>query len=81
MSDPLEPLPPPLPPSPPSGCAAAFVIIFGLILLLPGLCALIIGVGALKEGGFDPYLIAWVLVGLLVGFLGILLIRAGTSGT
>ncbi|MGL3212032.1 hypothetical protein [Bradyrhizobium sp. BR 1433] len=53
---PIPPAPPeppyqyvPPPPSPRSGCATAFMVLFGLVLLLPGLCALLFGFGVLSE--------------------------------
>jgi len=68
------PSPPPLPPSllPPqqrSGCTEALMITAGIILLLPGLCALIFALGTPGTLTSPP-----VLFGLLVGCLGLVLL-------
>ncbi|MGY4475093.1 hypothetical protein [Bradyrhizobium sp. USDA 3364] len=82
----LQPSPPPAatPPLPPPprrhGCATAFMVIFGIILLLPGLCALIFGVTMLSETRFDGAFAALVLLGLFVGVGGVILIRAAIKG-
>lgn len=52
------------------------MIVTGLILLLPGLCAIIFGVGSLTNSSIEPIVMVLVLLGLFVGFLGIMLIRA-----
>jgi hypothetical protein len=72
-------LPPMLPPQR-GGCATAFMVLFGLILLLPGLCAILFGVGSLTDSSMDPTLLFLVLLGLLVGFAGVMLIRAAIKG-
>jgi hypothetical protein len=70
------------PPSPPEpqprhGCLTALMVIVGIILLLPGLCALIFGVGSLtSRGGFDSGFVPFIVVGLIVGSVGVVLIRA-----
>jgi hypothetical protein len=52
------------------------MVIIGLILLLPGLCALIFGVESLSSsGGFDSGFAPFILVGLMVGAIGVLMIR------
>jgi hypothetical protein len=83
MSD-LEPPPPPRLPPPPlqqrSGCATALMVIFGIILLLPGLCALIFSAAALTGGSFPSDFVSLVAMGLLVGFAGVMLIRAAIRG-
>jgi hypothetical protein len=72
--------PPTLPPPPPglppqrNGCLTAFMVIGGIILLLPGLCALIFGIGSLTSGGLDG-IMPFVLLGLMVGAVGVLMIR------
>jgi hypothetical protein len=66
------PLPPPLPPER-SGCLTALMVTIGIILLLPGLCALLFGLGTpgtLISLHPDPV----VLLGVLVGCLGVVLI-------
>ncbi len=56
------------------------MVLFGVILLLPGVCAIIFGAAAVSERSFDPALAAWVLIGLAVGFAGIMLIREAIRG-
>jgi hypothetical protein len=68
------------PPLPRGGCMTAFMVIVGTILLLPGLCALIFGGMALSQPRFDLGLTPYILIGLLVGFAGVMLIRAATRG-
>jgi hypothetical protein len=78
------PLVPPadaMPPSPPPrhGCITALMVLIGIVLLLPGLCAVIFGVlsiGPHADSGFAPLII----IGLLVGFGGIMLIRSAIRG-
>jgi hypothetical protein len=75
--------PPPVQPSPQQsppprhGCLTAFMVLFGIVMLLPGFCALLFGFGSLTEGHFDSGFAPLILIGLLVGAGGILLIRAG----
>ena len=72
---------PTLPPPPPrGGCLTAFMAIVGFILLLPGLCAVIFGGMALTQPHFDSGFMPLIVVGLLVGFGGIMLIRAAIVG-
>jgi hypothetical protein len=84
MSDPDgSPLTPPVdtPPSQRNGCLTAFMVLVGIVLLLPGLCALIFGVGSILDvQHYDSMFTVPILVGLLVGCAGILLIRAGIRG-
>jgi hypothetical protein len=90
MSD-LQPPPPPPTSSPPpripprplqqrSGCATALMVIFGVILLLPGLCALIFSAVAFTGGSFPSDFVSLIVMGLLVGFAGVMLIRAAIRG-
>ena len=72
-------LPPPLPPRR-GGCATALMALFGVFLLLPGLCAILFGVGTLTSSRPDPSILSLVLLGLLVGFAGVMLIRAAITG-
>jgi hypothetical protein len=77
--------PPPAPPQLPlpaqrSGCLTALMVIAGLIMLLPGLCAIIFGVGSLTNSSMEPIVMVLVVLGLFVGFLGIMLIRAAVRG-
>jgi hypothetical protein len=69
MSD----VPPPLPPQERGGCATTLIIAFGIILLLPGACALLFGLGTPGEL-FSLHPDPVVLFGLLVGCLGVVLI-------
>ena len=79
---PPQPLPPRLPPER-SGCLTALMVIFGIILLLPGLCAALFSVSAIFGGQFRQVLDGWpiIIVVLLVGFAGIMLIRAAIRGS
>jgi hypothetical protein len=70
----------PPPPAPRSGCLTAFMILAGIILLLPGLCALLFGGMALTQQHFESDLLPFIIVGLLVGGLGTVLIRAAFRG-
>jgi hypothetical protein len=73
--------PPPSPPPPERhGCLTAIMVIAGLIMLLPGLYAIIFGIGSLTNSYFEPIVVVLVVLGLFVGFLGILLIRAAVRG-
>ena len=66
----------PPPPMPRNGCLTTFMILVGIILLLPGLCAVIFGVGSLTSSRYDPGFTPFIVLGLLVGFGGVMLIRA-----
>jgi uncharacterized membrane protein HdeD (DUF308 family) len=78
----IRPPPPPtnddyLPPSPRrSGCLTAFMVIVGVILLLPGVCALIF----FTSSGSEPVVTGLVTLGLLVAVGGIFLIWAAIRG-
>ena len=82
IETPPPPLPPPRtpPPAQRDGCMTALMVVVGVILLLPGLCALLFGADALLESHPEPIIMLLVLVGLLVGFAGIMLIRAAVRG-
>ena len=82
MSDTSPPPPPPRlpPPAQRNGCLTAIMVVAGLIMLLPGLCAIIFGVGSLTNSSIEPIVMVLVVIGLLVGFLGIMLIRAAIKG-
>jgi hypothetical protein len=56
------------------GCLTAFMVIVGIILLLPGLCAAFVGTLELVNKRFDPGLNPLVAIGLLIGFGGVSLI-------
>jgi hypothetical protein len=75
------PIPPRAPPPPPrSGCLTALMVLVGLILLLPGLCAVIFGVGNLSSSRPDSMVTLLVFIGLLVGAGGVLLLRVAIRG-
>jgi hypothetical protein len=70
---------PPLPPR--SGWVTALMVLVGVILLLPGVCALGFGVLSLSgPGSGAATIMPFVVVGLLVGFGGIMLIRTAIRG-
>ncbi|RTM12771.1 MAG: hypothetical protein EKK33_14865 [Bradyrhizobiaceae bacterium] len=78
--------PPVLPPAPTpgqarSGCLTAFMVISGVILLLPGLCALLFGGISISEGGrIGSDIAPLVFLGLVVGIGGGALIWAAIKG-
>jgi hypothetical protein len=81
------PAPPPddpyLPPPPPprrDGCLTAFMVIIGIILLLPGLCAVIVGISTSNSSGLGGLFTQLVLISLLIGAGGIALIVAAIRG-
>jgi hypothetical protein len=81
MSAPDPASPPPVrlrPPEPPprNGCLTALMVLVGLVLLLPGVCALGFGFSSNFESGIMPF----VIVGLLIAFGGVMLIRAAIRG-
>jgi len=83
-SPPALPDPPPIPPRAPppqrSGCLTALMGIVGAILLLPGLCAVIFGVGSLSSAHYDSSLTPFIAFGALLGIAGIALIRFAIRG-
>jgi hypothetical protein len=71
--------PPILPPheGPPperSGCLTAVMVLSGIVLLLPGLCAVIFG----SQGGSSA-IMPLVAIGLIVGLCGVVLIGAAIA--
>ncbi|QOG15989.1 MULTISPECIES: hypothetical protein [Bradyrhizobium] len=78
--------PPPIAPSQPSperrhGCLTALMVISGVVLLLPGLCALVFGGGSVIDGGkIDSDIAPLVFLGLVVGIGGVALIWAAIKG-
>jgi len=68
------------PPPQRNGCATAFMVIVGIILLLPGLCALIFAGAALTERSFPSDFASFIVTGLLAGFVGVMMIRAAIRG-
>ena len=74
-NSPPVPHPAPIsPPAPRSGCLTAFMAILGIFLLLPGICAVIFGVDALSSPRPDPFVMQFVIPGLILGFGGVMLI-------
>jgi len=69
MTESPSPSRPPTPPSQRNGCLQALAILVGIVLLLPGLCAIILA-------GLDPHEMM-VDPGWLLGILGMLAIGAG----
>jgi len=82
--DPLSPppiAPRPAPPEQRSGCMTAIMVVIGIILLLPGLCALIFGGMAVTSQGSVPSdIVSFVVLGLLVGCMGVMLIWVAIRG-
>ena len=77
----LPSVPPPAGTPPPrSGCLTAFMVVVGVVLLLPGLCALVFGAGSLFSSSYDSGFTPFILFGLLVGFGGVMMIRAALRG-
>ena len=78
------PPPPPLsrpPPNQRSGCLTALMAIFGIILLLPGACALLFGgISISDRGRIDSDVAPLVFLGLVVGLGGVALIWAAIKG-
>jgi uncharacterized membrane protein HdeD (DUF308 family) len=69
---------PPAPSRPRNGWLTAFMVIVGIVLLLPGLCA--IAFGNMSSSSSDPVVTLLVFMGLAVGAGGILLIRSAIRG-
>ncbi len=66
--------PPPVPRPPRSGWLTALMVIVGIILLLPGICALYFGSFSLAHPDSPDRFTSFIVVGLLVGFGGVMLI-------
>ena len=78
VESPPPPLPPPRtpPPAQRDGCMTALMVIVGVILLLPGVCAIIFGVGNLTSSSPDSVVTMLVMLGLAIGAGGVLMIWA-----
>ncbi|MCK1719759.1 hypothetical protein [Bradyrhizobium sp. 141] len=80
--------PPPAPPGPPpapmqkrSGCLTALMAIFGILMLLPGACALLFGgMSVVEDGRIASDIAPLVFLGLVVGIGGVALIWAAIKG-
>ncbi|GMP05750.1 hypothetical protein [Bradyrhizobium sp. TM239] len=80
--------PPPAPPGPPpaptekrSGCLTALMAIFGVLMLLPGACALLFGgMSVFEDGRIASDIAPLVFLGLVVGIGGAALIWAAIKG-
>jgi hypothetical protein len=75
--------PPDRPEPPPSrrhGCLTALMIVAGIILLLPGLCALLFSGILPGQAHFGWVFNPFVVVGVLVGIGGIVLIVVAIRG-
>lgn len=83
MSTVPETPPPPQPPPPAqrSGCLTAFMVVAGLILLLPGLCAVFFGANEFTSSGSEPVVTVLVAIGLALGALGIWSIWRAVRGS
>jgi hypothetical protein len=75
MSNPFDPRTPPPPGQKRPVILSILMFLFGLILLLPGVCAVIFaGVAFSGSGsGFDQFILLWVIC-LAISFGGIMLI-------
>jgi hypothetical protein len=84
ISDTPPPAPPGPPPGPPTkrgGCLTAIMAIFGILMLLPGACALLFGGMSVIEGArMGSDVAPLVFVGLVVGLGGVALIWAAIKG-
>jgi hypothetical protein len=70
-----------MPPAlPRSGWVTALMALAGIILLLPGVCALIFGAMSLSSPSSAAGIMPFVTVGLLVGFGGLMLLVSAIRG-
>ena len=72
---PAEPLRPEDAPPPRSGCLTALMVMVGIVLLLPGFCAIIFAVSSLGDPNFGN-LLPVIVISLLIAFGGVMLLRA-----
>lgn len=85
ISDTPPPAPPAAPPPAPtdkrSGCLTALMAIFGIFMLLPGLCALLFGgMSVVEDGKIAADIAPLVFLGIVVGIGGVALIWAAIKG-
>jgi hypothetical protein len=65
-----------------NGCLTAIMGLFGVILLLPGLCVLLLSGKSIASGKLDSQrAIPEMFLAILVVVLGVMLIRAGIRGS
>lgn len=85
ISDTPPPAPPAAPPPAPTdkrgGCLTALMAIFGIFMLLPGLCALLFGgMSVVEDGKIAADIAPLVFLGIVVGIGGVALIWAAIKG-
>ncbi|HXH43515.1 MAG TPA: hypothetical protein VNK51_06675 [Bradyrhizobium sp.] len=85
ISDTPPPAPPAAPPPAPmekrSGCLTALMAIFGIFMLLPGFCALLLGgMSVVEDGRIAADIAPLVFLGIVVGIGGVALIWAAIKG-
>ena len=75
------PPPPPVQPHRRSGCLTALMAIFGIFMLLPGLCALLFGgMSVVEDGRIAADIAPLVFLGLVIGIGGVALVWAAIKG-
>ena len=75
------PPPPPVQPHRRSGCLTALMAIFGIFMLLPGLCALLFGgMSVVADGRIAADIAPLVFLGLVIGIGGVALVWAAIKG-
>ena len=73
--------PPPVPRERRSGCLTALMAIFGIFMLLPGLCALLFGgISVVEDGKIAADIAPLVFLGIVVGIGGVALIWGAIKG-
>ncbi len=80
-SDTPPPSPPPAPTEKRGGCLTALMAIFGIFMLLPGLCAMLFGgMSVVEDGKIAADIAPLVFLGIVVGIGGVALIWAAIKG-
>lgn len=78
---PSPPVPPPAPTEKRGGCLTALMAIFGIFMLLPGLCAMLFGgMSVVEDGKIAADIAPLVFLGIVVGIGGVALIWAAIKG-
>jgi hypothetical protein len=62
------------------GWLTAFMVLIGMVMLLPGLCAMFFGAASINSPNSSAAIMPFVFVGGLIGLGGILLIWAAIQG-